>query len=56
MLRKVRSWYSYSRLRKIKYDVLRQLVKENAGENSVFPIPRPELPTVEMFALLLWKI
>lgn len=55
MLRKVRSWHSYSRSRKIKCDVLRQLVKKNAGENSVFPIPRPELPT-EMFALLLWKM
>lgn len=54
MLRKVNSWCSHFQGpgKCVMYS-LKQLVKENTGENSGLLIPSPELPTVEMFALLL---
>lgn len=53
MLRKVKNWCSHFRGPGKYCDVLTQLVKENAVQNSGLLISSPELPTVEMFALLL---
>lgn len=55
MLRKVKNWCSHFRGAG-KYCVmysLAQLVKENSVQNSGLLISSPELPTVEMFVLLL---
>lgn len=55
MLRGIKNWCSHFQGPGeccVMYS-LKQLVKKNTGENSGLLIPSPELPTVEMFALLL---
>lgn len=54
MLRKLKNWCSHFQgPKKCVLYLLSWLMKEDTGENFGFPVPCPELPALEICALLL---